>query len=300
MPKIRRVFAAMVILCEVLIGACRSKTGNADIVPNSIAQQTIENLTIVIQELGRGTKSRTDDEAFALLDQLKRSVGGDQKALLQQLTYYLSQTPDERQAYGMLAILHFLKPAMSDILSAILPVIDTPNTKLRNAVYYFLAYIAEGGGGKSFDYSAFDPVLRERKHNPPLGLIRFMYEARELGNSPVLAATTLSHVYVDDPQERDNLIAELQTVQRLRDEIQQAPMNERERLRRQFGDQLAGLAQRSEWWVQLYVASTLRRWEYRADPTIKARLLVASHPLVREFAKEIKPAEAPTEENTTP
>ena len=203
------------------------------------------------------------------------SSDGGADIVPQLFLYQLHNRRDERKVLGALGILGDMWQdiAPESLVRVLLPCLESDNTWLhkraRNALDESF-YDQEKG---TYDFRAIEPVFLEQKRNIPKGIVDYMF-SRE----PRAAVLSMARVYGDNVVEAD--IANI---------LSGEPMAA-----------LHTLAERSEWWAHLYVASILEKDPLLRTPERMDILVKDTHPIVQEKVSKLieemepKPEALPT------
>ncbi|MCK4648373.1 hypothetical protein KAT51_02500 [bacterium] len=170
-----------------------------------------------------------------------------------------------------------LAPASAQsVINAVSPYLGTKDPDLLDLLHTQLLRIDALRGDDELDYSYYESFIKERKKNPPLPLIQYMYE-----KSPSEALLTLSQIYIKDPKAREPLIRAEQIIS--------ADIKNRgyDVDRSQAVKALEELSHYKEWWVRLYVAEIIQtpygpvRYYKLVSPGTLEKIKKDSSPLVR-------------------
>ena len=199
------------------------------------------------------------------------SSDGGADIVPQLFLYQLHNRRDERKVLGALGILGDMWQdiAPESLVRVLLPCLESDNTWLhkraRNALDESF-YDQEKG---TYDSRAIEPVFLEQKRNIPKGIVDYMF-SRE----PRAAVLSMARVYGDNVVEAD--IANI---------LSGEPMAA-----------LHTLAERSEWWAHLYVASILEKDPLLRTPERMDILVKDTHPIVQEKVSKLIEEMAPKPE----
>ena len=224
--------------------------------PNKEAQALLSGL---ISPNEQQLLSGTEEQFRSKLTQLKNMAHGDVENLVPELLYFSTQAKGMREAMLAGVIIKELKITKENIANGVLPYLDSPDGKMRKQSHNWLGEVDAGRSGKEPDFGVYESIIRKRKGDVPKGLVRYMY-----AKSPESALSTMASIYLT----RDRA---------------EALMNE--------AGALETLSKRSEWWVNLYVAETMKRNPKLRSSVALEHLKKSEHPLVQEAIKEIGKAD---------
>ncbi len=256
----RRNSFSWVILASLLGTAiAQQQTKDIPIKPNKEVQSFLHALSSTnVQERQKLFSTGTEEELRQKLADVQKMAGGD-KGLVLQLLYFSAHANGMEQATLPGFILEQLAIPNAVFAEVCLPLLDSEDEPTRRLAANWLTrtdHVPKGG----VDFSRYEGVLREKKQNPPHGLIRYMY-----GRNPQAAVLSMCRLYGDKAAETE-----------LTDKLK--------------GDPKAGLqalGDRSEWWAHLYVAETMKKRPELRDSAILKKLDKNDHPLVKEKVAEI-------------
>ena len=258
-----RVQTALLILTVAIVtlsivpsvAAQSNKLESGTIVPNTEIQSYLRNLISTNhQVMFEGTEQSFSER----LTQLRKMAGQD-KILAVQLMYFSAHNDGEREALLPGIILRQLAIPNAVFAAVCLPLLDSENEPTRRMGAEWLTRADHVPGG--VDFSRYEAILREKKQNPPQGLIRYMYE-----RNPQAAVLSMSRVYGGDKA----------TEAELADKLTGNPKTG-----------LQSLADCPEWWARLYVAETMRKQPQLRDATLLKKLERDENPIVKEKVAEI-------------
>ncbi len=269
-----------------------------EITPNPRIQAQIDRIVSV------GSAAENEEDLFSEISKLKE-MEGNVEHLIQQLIYFrvnamrmcdMGQisSDDMENAWGfsLIALWKILtvdestkrlsSASAQSIVSAVLPYLGTENLVLKKQLHRFLKSIDYGDGFKR-DYSHYESFVKEKKKNPPLPLIQYMYE-----KSPGEALLVMLGIYEKNPEREKAIIQAKETID--------ADMKNRGYGvdRSQAIEALEGLSRARRWWVRLYVAEIMQipygpaRYYKNDAPEVFKRLKRDRSSVVRAVLKRPK------------
>lgn len=275
------------VFCGITLSSfTAAMPASGEIVPNPKTTVILRHLANLPHDLVDGEKARFSnlgerqaeaegkkwmDERLAELD---KSVGGDRPEFIRQLFHFsaLSSTNMEQALVAGMVIKHAKVPA-DQIASAMLPLLESADGKVRKEAAQWLADTDWAPGEEGVDFLRYESILLKSNPAIPLGLVRYLFN-----RAPRTALQTVVRVYggeVADAELRSRLA-------RLDPNVFRASAKE----------DLEYFVARPEWWAQLFVASALADdpelygWDFRNQ--MVARLEKSDHPLVREKVADLK------------
>lgn len=209
------------------------------------------------------------EQRYAELD---KAVDGNRRELVRQLFHYSSLAAtnmDQAMIAGVL--IEQMKIPNDEIVSAMLPLLDSKDKRVRNKAANWLGDTDKTPDDKAVDFRRYESILLTNKPAIPLGLVRYLFD-----RAPRTALRTVVRVYAGE-------VSDAELTRRL-DSLDSNPMRSSKK------EDVEYFAARSEWWAQLFVAASLKEhWE---DWTFRDQLLTqlkkSDHPLVREKVAEIR------------
>ncbi len=234
--------------------------GEVPITPNESVQSFLRALSSTnLQERQRIFSTGTETEFREKLEEIQNTAGGPQ-AFVVQLLYFQSRAKDTMAAMLPVVIVEKLGISQDDMTSALLLHLETGDASVLKEAREWLGGLDYNRVSKQYDFSGYEGILREKKQNPPQGLIRYMY-----GRDPRAAVLSMSRVYGDKAVETE-----------LADKLKGDPKAA-----------LQSLVDRPEWWAHLYVAETMKKEPQLRDAAILKKLEKDDNPLVKEKVAEI-------------
>ena len=230
--------------------------------------QGIEPDRLIFASIAGAVDAKTDDERQPHLDALRESAGTHYERLIPQLLIYGLKAQDMEHGMAAGLVVYHLRIPSADIIHAILPFLDTKDRIQRNQVRNWLMGMDERYGNERPDFSGYETVLKRASPEVVKSLISYMYERDQQA-----AVLSMARVYGDNA-------AEAEVVEKLKGD----PMSA-----------LRQLADRSEWWAHLYVATVLERDSFLRTPELLEKLEQDENPLVREKVIQIKEQSLPEE-----
>ncbi|MGD9781521.1 MAG: OmpA family protein, partial [Kiritimatiellia bacterium] len=262
----RRITLSGVILASLLgIANAQQQTKDIPIEPSEEVQSFLRALSSTnVQERQILFSTGTEEELRQKLADIQKMAGGD-KGMVLQLLYFSDHASGMEQVMLPGFILEQLAIPNAVFAEVCLPLLDSEDESTRGLATNWLTradHVPNGG----VDFSRYEGVLREKKQNPSQGLIRYMY-----GRNSQAAVLSMSRVYGDKAVETE-----------LADKLKVDPKAA-----------LQSLAERSEWWAHLYVATMVEKDPDLQTPDIMKRLHNEKDPLVREILARLPvPVEA--------
>jgi len=251
------IFAVLLVTLPLAKGAGKQPR---DIPPKPDAQTLIAKMVPPITEEDKATFWQGGKKSIeTYLAELRAASGGREEDVVLQLMYFASCSTNVQQ--GMVAglILDQMKVSGSAIANAALPLLESDDQTSRKLAADWLTradYVSTGG----VNFSRYEDILRDKKQNPPQGLIRYMYD-----RNAQVAVLALSRVYGDKA-------VETELAGKLTGDPKAA---------------LQALADRPEWWARLYVAETMKKQPQLRDAALQKKLEKDDNPLVKEKVAEI-------------
>jgi len=233
---------------------------NVDITPKPGVQALIAKAVPPITEENKTTfweGGRKSMETY--LAELRAASGGREEDVVLQLVYFASCATNIEQSMVSGFILEQMKVSGETVANALLPLLESANKSTLRLVADWLTradYVSTGG----VDFNRYESILREKKQNPPQGLIRYMYDRNSRA-----ALLSMTRVFGDKAAETE-----------LADKLKGNPKTS-----------LQSLADRPEWWARLYVAETMKKQPQLRDQAILGKLQKDTHSLVKERADDI-------------
>ncbi len=200
--------------------------------------------------------------------------------LVRQLLYYCENEDSERAQHAM-HLLYSLRIPESSIALAVLPYLETTHPGLRNEIESLLRTVEGADRMESrLDFSHYLVGIRLNPDNPPLALIRRMYQ-----RSPSSALLAMSQVFTpwkEYTRHKEVLWAEhavADTVWK-----HEHGFLDKMTVEPEAAGQIEKAAGDAQWWVRLYAAEIMRQHPgFRRDDLLQ-RLAKDDHQLVRESA----------------
>jgi hypothetical protein len=209
-------------------------------------------------------------------EELQALSGGDRRSLLLQMALYLRRSDSTEESMGGAIVLHRLEFTPAEKLDAILPYLEDSEPQLRKVFTDLLGTIDRPDGGEP-DFSTYESRL-ERDGQPPRALILYMVEV-----SPVAALNSLIRIYGDrgeGPGRSEGRVRDLEEIL----DGHEASLTWTEEDRDRARAILEHLSRDPAWWVRLYAAGTMNRYDALASPGITERLKADPHAIVRKAA----------------
>ncbi len=239
-----------------IFAADARKSEHQPIVPNPTIQSFLKTLVSTNEQQALGGTEESVREKF---EQLRKMAGQD-KDLVLQLLYFDTHAGTERARWLTMAVVKELAISGDTFAEVGLSLLDAEDEATRKQAFGCLTRADRNSKG-DIDFGRYEGILREKKQNPPQGLIRYMYDR----NSQA-ALFSMSRVYGDKGAETE-----------LADQLKGDPKAA-----------LQSLADRPEWWAHLYVTETMQKNPQLRDPVILKKLETDEHPLVRETLAKMK------------
>jgi hypothetical protein len=262
------LFAAL--LCTASASGA-SATPAASITPQPRVHAAIES----------AANSRNEEELAERMRALVAVSGPEYRDLVPQLVLYSLEQRDARHAMVPAVLRERLAITDAQLVAALLPYLSTPDDRQRKQMYDWLTAVdgVEGSKGESHDFSLYQSIIASRRADPPLGLVRYMYET----DSP-RAATVLAEVYLE-PEQREKLLAARRPVDDARATHRAGrPLDAGQTVVAR--EALKTLSRDPNWWVRLYAAAVLAQVRELRTPELIAVIHADSNPLVRAFAAQ--------------
>lgn len=256
------VYVAVLIIVHSVVGhiIARENAENVYIKPNQEVQSFLHSLSSTnLQERQKLFSTGTKEELHQKLIDLQKIAGGEKEIVLQ-LMYFHSYANGMEEAMLPGFVLDQLAITNSIFFDVCLPMLTSEDESTRQLGTKWLTradHVPKGG----VDFSRYESILREKKQNPPQGLIRYMY-----GRDPQAAVVTLARVYGKD-------VPESEVTAKAKGSVKESV------------DYFVG---RSEWWAHLYVATMMEKEPYLRTPELVKKLEQDTDPLVREKVTKLK------------
>ena len=186
--SLRLILVAMVVLLIQIdaVGNGKTMSGDQEITPDPEIQAQIRCITSAIDN---------SEEAKKQLEKLKQMVAGQYEKLVPQVIYYTINTKgDIYDAMAGAIIFSALQISKETIVGAIVPYLGTSDFKLKKELEEYLDGIDTPHTLGPRDYSYYESFIKEKKKNPPLPLIQYMYQ-----KSPKETQSVLRRIYVEGP-----------------------------------------------------------------------------------------------------
>jgi len=239
-----------------VFSADSEKSEHQGIVPNPAIQSFLKTLVSTNEQQVLGSTEEAIREKFKEL----RKMAGQDKDLVLQLLYFNANAKNEKEYWLTWAIVDQLGISNEIFAEVGFNMLDATNDTTRKLAYNCLTRADHNPQG-GVDFSRHENILREKKQNPPQGLIRYMYW-RDLQ----AAVLSMARIYGDK-------IAEAEFAEKLKGDWKAV---------------LQSRADRPEWWVRLYVAEMMNKYPHLRDPAILKKLEKDDNPLVKEKVAEMK------------
>jgi len=165
-----------------------AKTPVSDPVVDPPVQAQIQRTVRAIVDVAAG-----GSEAVVLdrIERLVALVDADRERLLLQITVFLSVSKGTELTMGGALLLDHLAFTDDEKIAVVSPQLETTDEPYKRMLHQLLASVDRDQRGVP-DFDPYLPFLRERLDNPPLPLIRYMFEL-----SPELTIRTLRRVKSD-------------------------------------------------------------------------------------------------------
>lgn len=217
-----------------------------------VAPVSAEDIRIFWQD---GKKSK---EAY--FQELRNAAGGRDQNLVLQLMSYHSRATNMQQTAAVGFIIDQMNIPKTTFADVCLPLLDSEDESTRRLGSDWLTRADHNPQGGR-DFSRYENILRDRKQNPPQGLIRYMY-----WRDPQAAVETVARVYGQD-------VPEAEVAAKAKSGAKKSV------------DYFVG---RPEWWAHLYVAAMMETEPYLRTPELLKKLEQDDNPLVREKVSKLK------------
>jgi hypothetical protein len=231
-------------------------------------------------------RAADEQQQRAALGRLRAMDDAAREQLIRQLVYYSSHAANTKDAMAAGAVIHWLGIPDSAVVSALVPLLDTPDADMRRSARGILRGFESWTAGHRPDFSVYRENIADRLRGgeePPVGLIQHLYEA-----DPGEALLTLMRAYqLREPGElklvlwAEHVVSDVLWKQQYGflspDEIEPAAAEE-----------LVRLSTHPAWWARLYVAETMRQHPAFRQSALIAHLARDPHPLVRAAISTIQ------------
>jgi len=249
------------VVLTALLGAviAQQQTKDIPIKPNKEVQSFLHTLSSTnVQDRQKLFSTGTEEELRQKLADVQKMAGGDKEMVLQ-LLYFSAHANGMQQAMLPGFILEQLAIPNAVFAEVCLPLLDSEDEPTRRLAANWLTradQVPKGGA----DFSRYEAILREKKQNPPEGLIRYVYD-----RNPQAALMAMSRVFGGKAVETE-----------LADKLKGDPKAS-----------LQALADRPEWWARLYVAEMMKKQPQLRDAALLKKLENDDNPLVKEKVAEV-------------
>lgn len=219
----------------------------------------------------RAASAKTDEEFAAEVRALAALGGPNFRDLVPQLVVFALQQRDTRAAMTPAVIRTRLGITDAQLVEALLPYLDTPDPQQRAQLRNWLRAVDTATGDRR-DFRIYQTIVAARRDDPPLGLVRYMYDT-----DADAALAALAEIYAE-PGRRGALLDARRPLAAYRagrrDESGVAAA--RAALHTLSGD--------PAWWQRLYAAAALAQMPELRTPELIEPLRRDAHPLVRDMA----------------
>jgi len=261
----------------LLLAAVLCARGATAVEPTPAASITpIARIQAALEETAH---SQSAEQLAAALQQLTAMGGPDYRDLIPQLVIFAMQPRDARTALLPGVVRGRLGITDAQFVDGLLPYLETPDRQQRAQMYNWLGGI-DTADSQGREFGLYRTVIAARRDDPPLGLVRYMYDT-----DASVAVTTLAEVYAT-PSERQALRAALQPVE-------QAWARHRagrpEPTPTAARTALTTLARNPAWWVRVYAATASAQMPELQTPELLKVLRADRHPLVQQLTKDLNP-----------
>jgi hypothetical protein len=249
----RLVITAILVGGFFILGRADELKALADIPPEAAIQAQI-----------RRTITAGSEQIFQQeLEKLRLMDAKSCTRLVPQLILYSQTATNMLDGMTCRMIMGRLGLSTPQILGALLPYLDSQDQKVRHELRNQLMDLDKSASGAPPDFSLYETIIDGSRTNPPLALIRYMYE-----QSPSRALMSMSRVF-------GNKDVETVVAAQLRQDPKSA---------------LQSFADRPEWWAHLYVVEMMKKQPQLRDTAILKKLEKDDNPLVKEKVAEITSA----------
>jgi hypothetical protein len=228
--------------------------------------------------IARAAGAHTDEELAAQVRALAALGGPNFRDLVPQLVVFALQQRDTRAAMAPAVIRARLGITDAQLVEAVLPHLETPDPRQRAQLRNWLGAV-DAANGKPRDFRVYQTIIGGRRDEPPLGLVRYMYDT-----DADVAVTTLAAIYAEPAQRR--------TLAEVRRPVADALADHRAGRSHPSRAALARAALQTwsrdpAWWARLYAAAALAQMPALRTPELVDLLRSDSHPLVRDMARQL-------------
>ena len=220
----------------------------------------------------RAAGAHSEDELNTEMRALAALAGPNFRDLVPQLVVFTLRQQDTRAAMTPAVIRARLGITDAQLVEALLPYLETPDAQQRAQLRNWLGAV-DAAHGEPRDFGVYRTIVAGHRDDPPLGLVRYMYETDADG-----AVTSLAEIYAE-PARRGELLAARRPI-----------ADYRAGQRGAAGVAAAQAALRTlssdpAWWLRLYAAATFAQLPELRTPELVEPLRRDAHPLVREMAE---------------
>ncbi len=210
-----------------------------------------------------------------VLDQKVRANRID--GIRQSLVFVASSTQENRWQF-VLKLYESLSLSKDEMLQSALPCLESGDPSMDEPVRsVILPFLVSKSASGMADFAFLQGFLSKRKENPPLKLVKMLYQS-----SPSAALDLMASVYTEDASERGVLLARKELIggDHLNLFFDQA--EKRRSIAPGVREVLIESAKSPHWWLRLYIAEVVGHTRGFSDAEIQGLLAEDSHELVRE------------------
>lgn len=197
-----------------------------------------------------------------LVRELEAAVTNEAVLIQQLVMYRRFKVDSEWRGYGAWGITANLAAPKPNQIRALLPLLADRDTEIQKLTADTLKNLDKSkGNAQAVDFSQYESILREDYTNPPLALVRYLYERK-----PEAAVLTLARVYSDSvPTAEIALKSQARSTNSVK----------------HFVD-------RPEWWAHLFAIAVLKETPALRTDEFLTQLARDSFPLVQEGLAELR------------
>ena len=266
MKTIGWLFACCLIITTNGLCDNLDQPGDAQ-VPRSVEDINIYKYVIPeMQENLRAFASGTNTDLMLKTQRAeiqKDWANNDRCLLARQILLFLrlSSFPDERAAWRTYALFKLMAFTNEELLTAGIPLLDSTDIEMQKTMNDLLGEIDGAQYNMPPDFSTYTTYLGEYPDSPNYSLIRYMYDC-----DPQAAVLSMASVYGNEmAQDEWSAI-----------------------IKESSGTTLQSLADRSEWWAHLYVATALEKDSFLRTPELLGKLERDTNSIIREKVSRLK------------
>lgn len=201
----------------------------------------------------------SEEELQQKLQELQAYAKGDHREILRQIFFFRLSANDRRAAMVAGLIIKHVGVRKDDIALGLIPVLDAGDGRAVKTAENWLGEV-HSCGTNAVDFSTYSQLLKDKRQSITPGFVRYLYHTSAQDGLALLARNALSD------GEAASVISKAKS---------------------QTAADLAQLADKGLWWLDLFVADQIARSPEKRTPTLMQRLDASTHPAVQESLKAI-------------